>query len=200
VNDNPCRPPEERFPGWMTGGGYVAEPGSKWDHNGEGTVDPGTKVQHSFSIDCFFPTGNNPGKKDHLNAQFFDDEGHHLASYKTVLINDARCTNDPNQGGARPPRSRFNTIEGSAEGVCRPQGSQGETFPASIDFRFTDEGEPGREDEADITVSSPAPAPFDVLCNFEEHGKLDAGNHQAHQTRKQFNTPPSGGRRKSTRR
>lgn len=193
-NGNPCAGGNgvERFPGWMTGGGWVAEAGTDKDRNNEGTVDPGDVEHHSFSIDCFFPTGDNPGKKDHFNVHFTDDTGEERGSFRTEVITDARCTFEEDEGTAGPPRSRFNQIEGEAIGICKTGGTE---VPAMASFRFTDEGEPGRQDEAEIHVSSPV-EPLPILCNLDSEGNLDGGNHQAHQTRKQFNTPPSTTRRR----
>jgi hypothetical protein len=176
---NPCRqePPQQRFPGFMTGGGYVAEPGTQQDHNGEGNVDPGTRAQHAFSIDCFFPTASDEGKKDNLVAQFHDDDAKEHGSFQLDTLIDAACTKETNNS-PNPPRSAFDTVRGRGVGFCK---SGNDRFPAIIEFRFTDEGEPGRDvDQADMRVSSPvAAAP--VFCNYTARGRLDGGNHQAHQ-------------------
>lgn len=180
VHGDPCRDGNgDRLAGWFTGGGFVAEPGSNRDRNEEGQVEPGTVVHHAVSLDCFEQEGTDPRPgKDNLVAQWFDEDRNEHASFKLQELHDTRCYFDPEQGDAGPPRSEFNTIEGSGEGVCR---FMGQDFPAQIRFRFTDEGEPGIDnDEADIEVTSPHPA-APVFCNYTAEGRLDGGNHQAHQ-------------------
>lgn len=193
VHGDACdnQPPEARHPGWMTGGGFVAEEGSKQNHTPGGTVDPGMVAHHSFSIDCFFPTGDDPGKKDHLNVRWTDDDGRERASFKAEVILDARCFD---RGDPENPRSTFNHIEGEAVGICRTPG--GGTFPAEARFEFDDNGEPGRNDFADVQVSpivgtdAEDDAAPPEICGLDYEGNLDGGNHQAHQTAKQREQAP----------
>jgi hypothetical protein len=188
THGNPCAAvQEQRFPGWMTGGGFVAEPPSKQDKDGAGVVTPGEVEHHAFSMDCFFPTGDDPGRKDHLQVSWTDDSGER-GRFRMLLLQDARCTS---AGDPTPPRSNFNTMEGEGVGLCRTSETGNVEFPAEIRFRLTDNGEPGRLDTAEFHVSSPAEA-APVLCDLDSNGNLDGGNHQAHQTREQFNTAPSG--------
>lgn len=184
---DPCQgaqqPPEERLPGWIGGGGYVAEPGAKQDHNGEGAVEPGTKLQHAFNIDCFVTEGDDPGPgKDNLVAQWFDGNGKEHSSFKLLVLEDARCTNDPAIGAGKPSDAP-ETVEGSGLGVCRSQGAE-TAVEVEVEFRFSDAGESGRNDRAfidtNIVPGQNTPDELALICDYESEGRLDGGNHQAH--------------------
>jgi len=179
---NPCEVTpgggEERFPGWMGGGGFIAEAGTARDQNGEGSVDPGDVVNHAFNLDCFVSNGVDPGPgHNNLVAHWESDDGTERGGFKLTALTDTQCTDS--DASPEPPASNFDTISGSGVGTCRVPGLG--DFPATVKFTFTDNGEPGRTDHGHIEVSSPsdiAPA----ICNQTADGDLDGGNYQAHQT------------------
>lgn len=88
-----------------------------------------------------------------------------LTSYQTPL----ECHDTPADEGN--PRAGFDTIIG--QGMGRLNGVSG----ASATFRFTDSGEPGRNDTATITILDPDGEPVLELENVRASG---GGNHQAH--------------------
>ena len=69
------------------------------------------------------------------------------------------------------PRAGFDTIRGQGTGELN--GEDG----ASATFRFTDDGEPGTSDTADITILDAEGEPVLVVTNVAIE---DGGNHQAH--------------------
>ena len=69
------------------------------------------------------------------------------------------------------PRAGFDTIRGQGTGTLN--GVSG----ASATFRFTDAGEPGTSDTADIRILDASGTPVLVVSNVAIE---DGGNHQAH--------------------
>ena len=78
----------------------------------------------------------------------------------------AECTDDP-AIAPHPPRALFDTYYG--EGIGRLNGVDGET----IVFTLTDTGQPGRSDEAMVSINWPDGST--AVSNF-----LTFGDHQAH--------------------
>jgi hypothetical protein len=131
--------------GRMTGGGSVF------------SAD-GTRVTHGFELRCNLQQGPS-------SLQVSWDKGNkfHLES-----LTSASCTDDPAIDSHRP-KAGFDTYIGSGTG--RYNGVSG----ATARWRFTDAGEPGRQDVAEITI-------LDHLGNtvLTVSGTLRNGNHQAH--------------------
>jgi hypothetical protein len=86
-----------------------------------------------------------------------------LTSYTEPLT----CLDTPFDEGN--PRAGFDTIEGAGDGTLNGA-------PASADFRFTDAGEPGRNDRATITIMSGGVNVLEITDVTASGG----GNHQAH--------------------
>jgi hypothetical protein len=88
-----------------------------------------------------------------------------LTSYSSPLT----CVDTPADEGN--PRAGFDTIVGQGEGTLN--GESG----ATASFRFTDAGEPGRNDTATITIVN---ADGDVVFQLNNARIAAGGNHQAH--------------------
>ena len=87
----------------------------------------------------------------------------HLAN-----LTSSSCSDDANIQPT-PPAAGFDTYTG------RGVGSYNNAPGATIEFTFTDAGEPGRDDTATIKITD---ASSTVVLNVS--GKLRNGNHQAH--------------------
>ena len=83
-------------------------------------------------------------------------------------LTQARCIDFPNIEEA-PPMAGFDTYRGAGKG--RFNGIDG----ATIKFMFTDEGEPGKNDSANIIILD-----ADGNLVLAVKGLLKVGNHQAH--------------------
>lgn len=116
-------------------------------------------VTHGFELHCDAGQGPN-------NLQVNGTKGNrfHMES-----LTSASCSNDPNIV-PNPPAAGFDTYKG--EGTGRYNGVSG----YKVKFTFTDAGEPGKNDTADIQITDP-------LNNLvlSVSGKLRNGNHQAHE-------------------
>lgn len=135
---------------WMTGGGSV------FNTNGHEVLYAGRRT-HGFVLHC------DPRNSDNLQINW-DGNRFHL----TELVS-AVCPNDP-AIDPDPPGAYFDTFIGMGEG--RYNGRRG--FCAA--WTFTDAGEPGIADTADIVITN---------CTTNEvmlqvSGPLTFGNHQAH--------------------
>ena len=75
------------------------------------------------------------------------------------------CSDDPSIGPSKPD-SHFDTIVGRGTG-------QYNNAPATVEFTFTDAGEPGRNDYGKIVVKQGAKV-------IATEGNLKGGNQQAH--------------------
>ena len=64
-----------------------------------------------------------------------------------------------------PPAAGFDTYVGTGTGTCNGK-------PATIAFTFTDAGEPGKLDTANISIAG--------ACVLNVGGNLNSGNQQAH--------------------
>jgi hypothetical protein len=85
-------------------------------------------------------------------------------SYSSPLT----CVDTPFSEGQ--PRAGFDTIIGQGAGTLNGQ-------PATITFRFSDLGEPGRNDLGTVTIMD---ADGDVVLQFTNQRAGAGGNHQAH--------------------
>lgn len=131
--------------GRMTGGGSVF------------TTD-GVRVTHAFELNCAASQGPN-----NLQVNWGKGNRFHLES-----LTSAFCSDDPTIEES-PPVSGFDTYEGSGSG--RYNGVSG----ATATWKFTDAGEPGKNDFAEINI-------WDAGGNLvlSVAGNLNRGNHQAH--------------------
>ena len=127
--------------------GYMTGGGSVFTANG-------IRVTHGFELNCYSGAGN-------LQVNFGGNRFH------LEGLTSATCLDNPAiaPGGA----AGFDTYVG--KGVGRFNG-----FPDhTAEWRFTDAGEPGRNDTAEIVIRDPA---NNVVLNVG--GNLRNGNHQAH--------------------
>ena len=95
----------------------------------------------------------SPAKKFHLEMQ-------------TVAL----CTLDTSISAGNPAAG-FNTYEG--EGFGRYNGQPG----AKAHWKFTDQGEPGRNDTMEIKIEDSV---SNTVLTVPPGSKLTSGNHQAH--------------------
>jgi hypothetical protein len=139
----------------VIGGGGGNLPGRMT--GGGSIISNGLRVTHGFTLNC--DATQNPQRLE-VN---WDGNRFHLEQ-----LNTAFCSNDPSINAGQPSAS-FNTYSGS--GVGRFDGVSG----ATIDFVFTDAGEPGTNDFASYTI-------HDANGNLvlTASGNLDNGNQQAH--------------------
>ncbi len=132
----------------MTGGGSVIDP--------IGT--PSTRVTHGFELHC--DVANVP---NNLEVNWGKGNNFHLTSLTSTF-----CTNDsaiiPN-----PPAADFDTYNGTGTGKLN--GVSG----ATIEFTFTDAGEPGKNDHATIVIKDSSSS---IVLSVS--GNLKNGNQQAH--------------------
>ena len=127
----------------MTGGGSIF------------TAD-GTRVTHGFELHC--NKNDNPNRLE-INWGKDPENNFHLESMTFV-----RCTDDPTIV-PNPPAASFDTLFARGTGRCNG-------LPATIEWTFTDAGEPGTADTATYSISG--------ACTLNASGVLTFGNHQAH--------------------
>ncbi|RPJ20013.1 MAG: hypothetical protein EHM35_20035 [Planctomycetaceae bacterium] len=151
------------WPNWrveLQNQGYDLQQGRM---TGGGTcVQDALKVTHGFALHC---------DRDDLpnNLQIsFGSNLFHLES-----LESAECFNDPAGGPSSPPKAPFNTYDGIGTGRLN------EVSGCTVEFTFTDAGEPGKNDTVDIVISCPNGDVSDVVLDIEEC-RLTGGNHQAH--------------------
>lgn len=133
--------------GRMTGGGRVF------------TAD-GTPVTHGFVLRC---QPDLQKGKDVMQVNWGDGNRFHLES-----VASASCSDDPTIT-PNPPAAGFDTHSGTGTG--RFNGVEG----ATVEWTFTDAGEPGTGDTAKIVIRDG----FGMTV-LEVSGTLTKGNHQAH--------------------
>ena len=83
-------------------------------------------------------------------------------------LESATCSDDPSIA-PNPPPAGFDTYVGKGKG--RYNGVSGYT----IEFKFTDAGEPGTNDNAQIKITAP-----DSSVVLSVSGNINKGNQQAH--------------------
>lgn len=132
--------------GRMTGGGSVFAEG-----NG--------RVTHGFELHCDVSKAPN-----NLQVNWGKNNKFHLES-----LNAALCSDDP-AIEPKPPTAGFDIYEG--KGTGRYNGISG----ATIKWKFTDAGEPGKSDSATMSI-------WDAGGNLviSVSGNLNSGNQQAHE-------------------
>jgi hypothetical protein len=148
-------PPEEK--GFMTGGGRINSDNIRWPPT------PGIIITHGFELHCDMTQLPNGLQVNWNNIADAGSNRFHLET-----LDNVSCTDDPNIS-PDPPAAPFDTLEANGHG--RYNGQDG----AFVYLKFTDAGEPGRNDEATIVVYDQ----FGVL-QLDNTGKLEYGNHQAH--------------------
>ncbi|HSE63893.1 MAG TPA: hypothetical protein VLG15_09835 [Thermoanaerobaculia bacterium] len=131
--------------GRMTGGGSVF------------TSKGGTRVTHGFELHCDPEVAPN-NLEVNWNGNHF-----HMEELLTASCIDAPGIDWP------PAPASFDTYIGTGVGRCN--GVEG----ATISFTFTDAGEPGSQDTANIVITG-CPDDADISVN----NNLKKGNHQAH--------------------
>lgn len=141
----PPPPGEEVKAGWMTGGGSVF------------TAD-GNRVTHGFRVNC-----DAARQPNNLEVNWGQGNKFHLEQ-----MTSATCSDDPTIGPAPPPAG-FDTHKGAGNG--RYNGVPG----ATVEWTFTDAGEPGINDRARIVIRDALGA---LVLSVD--GNLNKGNHQAH--------------------
>jgi hypothetical protein len=124
---------------------------------GGSIISNGLRVTHGLTLNC-------DATKNPQNLEV-DWNGNH---FHLEQLNTAFCSNNPSINAGQPSAA-FNTYTGSGAG--RFNGVSG----ATIDFVFTDAGEPGANDFAAYTI-------HDANGNLvlTASGNLDNGNQQAH--------------------
>ena len=116
----------------------------------------GMRVTHGFELHCDPTAGPN-----NLQINWGRGDKFHLTSLESAI-----CTDDPVIDGG-PPGAVFDTFEGT--GMGRLNGID----EATITFRLTDAGEPGKNlDLAEFRIAG--------RSGLVVRGTLSKGNHQAH--------------------
>jgi Dictyostelium (slime mold) repeat len=115
------------------------------------------RVTHGFELHCDPEVGPNNLEVNWGGNHF------HMEELLTAV-----CTDDPSIAPPPPPAG-FDTYTGTGTGRCN--GADG----ATISFVFTDAGEPGKFDTAEIQISG-CPSGGGITVS----GPLKKGNHQAH--------------------
>jgi len=121
------------------------------------TIPKGASVSHGFEFRCDLRKPNN------LQVNWEGNKFH-----MTELLS-AYCVMNPNLPPPDPPEAPANEVFGS--GVGRYNNVRG----YMVEFHFTDVGEPGYNDYAAITITSPG---GEVVLQVE--GTLSSRNHQVH--------------------
>jgi hypothetical protein len=124
---------------------------------GGSIISNGLRVTHGLTLNC------DVTKKPQRLEVNWDGNRFHLEQ-----LNTAFCSIDPSINAGQPS-SVFNTYSGS--GVGRFNGVSG----ATIDFVFSDAGEPGTGDCAAYTIRD-----ADGNLVLTAFGNLDNGNQQVH--------------------
>ncbi|MDQ3629862.1 MAG: hypothetical protein M3417_01025 [Actinomycetota bacterium] len=117
----------------------------------------GERTTHGFTLHCDPTDGPNNLQVNWAGSRF------HLTELTAAL-----CSN--NGTDPRPPRAAFDTYQGA--GVGRLNGVDG----ATIEWTFTDSGEPGTADTGRILIRDVG----GTVVHDVPVTSLDRGNHQAH--------------------
>ena len=141
--------------GGTVGGGGGSLPGRMT--GGGSIISNGLRVTHGFNLNC-----DATQSPERLEVNWGGN------SFHLEQLNTAFCSNNPSLNAGNPSAT-FNTYSGSGAG--RFNGVSG----ATINFVFTDAGEPGTNDFASYTI-------YDADDNLvlTASGNLDNGNQQAH--------------------
>jgi hypothetical protein len=142
-------------PGRMTGGGSILA---------------GVKITHGFELHC-----NTAALPNNLEINWNDKSGKSHKFHMTHL--DSVDCSMSEGGSPAPPKNTangFNKITGTATGIY--DGKSG----GSMTFTFTDFGEPGKNDTAKYTITTPFLIFFTNNVFSVGPTPLTQGNHQAH--------------------
>lgn len=132
---------------WMTGGGSVF-------------AAEGVRVTHGFVLNCDVTRGPN-----NLEINWGGNRFH------LITLTEASCSL---AGDPKPPTAAFDTYQGSGLGYY--SGEIGPNGPGAVaTWTFTDAGEPGKGDFAQIEISDSA---GNLVLTVS--GYLTKGNQQAH--------------------
>jgi hypothetical protein len=159
-----CTWTNDDTPGHFTGGGSIFPTSIP-----AGKTGKDNRVTHGFTLHC--DASRNPNRLEinwgpANNAQKF-----HLLNLDSAVCTDNPLI-DPQQ-----PRADIDTINGTGTG--RYQAGKKNEVPAKITFMFDDAGEPGKNDKAQMRITS-----LDGSIVFLDTGAplmLNVGNQQAHQ-------------------
>lgn len=138
------------------GEGGGSRPGPRMTGGGSVFRQDGQRITHGFQLRC---DANDPRQSLEVNWN-----GNH---FHLLDLTSAECKDTDLD--ERPPSAGFDTFIGT--GVGKYNGVDG----ATIQFTFTDDGEPGINDTAQMVIHDAA---GNVVLSVE--GKLRFGNHQAH--------------------
>ena len=127
----------------MTGGGSIF-------------TTSGTRVTHGFELHC-----NRSDNPNNLEINWGSNPEN---NFKLGSIDFVRCSDAPGIV-PNPPGASFDTYYARGTGTCNG-------IAASIEWTFTDAGEPGTADTATYAITGG--------CTLNASGPLTFGNHQAH--------------------
>jgi hypothetical protein len=131
----------------MTGGGSVFTGG--WVDSAQ--LDSQFRVTHGFEIHCGFPDASLGSDQNSLEVNWGDPGNKHKFNLDKHLT-WAHCDLVPAFGSPNPPAAGFNWFHGRGTGTF-----DNNKAPATIDFIFTDSGEPGG-------TNGPAPPDTALYC------------------------------------
>jgi len=141
-------------PGRMTGGGSIV------------CSNGGFRVTHGFELHCIFPEGTSVALPNNLEINWGGGQNFHLTTLQTAV-----CTNEPVIEES-PPEAGFDTMVATGTGTLN--GVAG----ATIEFTFTDAGEPGAGvDTASYLIRDASNV---VVLDCDDSVLDQGGNHQAH--------------------
>jgi hypothetical protein len=116
-------------PGRMTGGGTICD----------------TDVHFGLELHCAFPENTPPPTPNNLEINFKDPDTGEEHNFHLTDLETAVCLPESHPSGGNP-NAAFDTLTGSGTGTL--DGVAGYT----VQFVFTDNGEPGTNDIADIQI------------------------------------------------
>ena len=128
-----------------------AEP---WTGGGTVSTTSGVKVSHGFTLEC-----DASGRNLEVNWGTSD-------KFKLTVLTSVTCYDDPSIT-PQQPAAGFDSMAGQGIGTYNGQA-------ATIEFRFTDAGEPGTNDTMTLTIRKVSTVVLTAT------GKISGGNHQAH--------------------
>src|SRR4029077_6935296 len=125
----------------------------------------GTRVTHGFELHCSLPAQSN-NLEINVHKQNGGDGKAGDSNFKLTNLASVGCYNDPSIS-PKQKNVGFDTMVGSGAGTYNGVSS-------TVDFVFTDAGEPGTGDFAKITIHTGNTIVLAIA------GTLTNGNQQAH--------------------